>query len=59
MSGLADSDSRRLTAYRSKLKIMSEHPETLHVKLLGGDRKENYIPTSELKDYRLGDCSRS
>jgi hypothetical protein len=32
---------------------MSEHSETLHVKLFGGERKENYIPTSELRDYHL------
>lgn len=25
----------------------------MHVKLFAGERKENYIPTSELKDYRL------
>jgi hypothetical protein len=38
---------------RIKIKNMSEHSETLHVKLFGGERKENYIPTSELKDYHL------
>jgi hypothetical protein len=38
---------------RIKIKNSSEHSEALHVKLFGGDRKENYIPDSELKDYRL------
>ncbi|OAS20729.1 hypothetical protein A8708_17910 [Paenibacillus oryzisoli] len=35
------------------IKNSSEHTETLHVKLLGGDRKENYIPTSLLKEYNV------
>lgn len=38
---------------RIKIKNSSKHSETLHVKLFGGDRKENYIPTSQLKDYSL------
>lgn len=36
-----------------KIKNRSEHSETLQVKLFGGDWKENYIPTSELKGYNL------
>lgn len=36
-----------------KIKNRSEQSETLQVKLYGGERKENYIPTSELKDYHL------
>ncbi|MEK3943701.1 FAD-dependent oxidoreductase [Paenibacillus sp. FSL H3-0310] len=38
---------------RFKIKNSSKHSETLHVKLFGGERKENYIPTSELRDYHL------
>lgn len=36
-----------------KIKNRSEQSEMLQVKLFGGDRKENYIPTSELKGYNL------
>ncbi|WP_326063322.1 FAD-dependent oxidoreductase [Paenibacillus anseongense] len=38
---------------RVKIKNSSEHSETLFVKLFGGDRKENYMPTRALKDYSL------
>ncbi|GGI44835.1 hypothetical protein GCM10008018_09080 [Paenibacillus marchantiophytorum] len=38
---------------RIKIKNVSEYSEMLHVKLFGGDRKENYIPSCELKDYGL------
>lgn len=38
---------------RIKIKNRSGHPETLQVKLFGGERKENYIPVSGLKEYNL------
>ncbi|MNI20381.1 FAD dependent oxidoreductase [compost metagenome] len=38
---------------RIKIKNASEHSETLHVKLFGGERKENYIPDCELRAYNM------